>query len=126
MTARQSEIMNLTRFGFLEEVLDDAPFPYVNATFIKMTKIITRKMIKNYFKPYEIIKKRVIDENGKKQTIKVGVIGAVTPQIHAVGQSKSGWKAHNEGYCEISRITDSKNEKRGCRCHCGSSSYRYG
>ena len=66
---------------YLEEVLDDAPFPYVNANVYKDDQDSNPENDKNYFKPYEIIKKRVIDENGKKQTIKVGVIGAVTPQI---------------------------------------------
>ena len=66
---------------YLEEVLDDAPFPYVNANVYKDDHDNNPKNDRNYFKPYEMIKKRVTDENGKQQTIKVGVIGAVTPQI---------------------------------------------
>ncbi|MEK5494628.1 bifunctional 2',3'-cyclic-nucleotide 2'-phosphodiesterase/3'-nucleotidase [Paenibacillus sp. FSL R7-0297] len=35
----------------------------------------------NYFKPYEILEKQVKDSNGTTQTINVGLIGLVTPQI---------------------------------------------
>ena len=61
----------------------------------------------------KLLRRESIDENGKKQTIKVGVIGAVTPQITQWDKANLDGKAHYEGYCEISRITDSKNEKEG-------------
>ena len=55
---------------YLDEVLDDAPFPYVNANVYKDDQDSNPKNDKNYFKPYEIIKKRVIDENGKNKPLK--------------------------------------------------------
>lgn len=66
---------------YLQEVLDDSPFPYVNANVFKDDHDKNPYNDKNYFKPYKIIKKKVTDSSGKKHTIKVGVIGAVAPQI---------------------------------------------
>ena len=62
-------------------MLDDAPFPYVNANVYKDDHDQDTNNDKNYFKPYQIIKKKVTDGSGKTQVIKVGVVGAVTPQI---------------------------------------------
>lgn len=76
---------------YLDEVLDDAPFPYVSANVFKDDGDNNPKNDKTYIKPYHIIKKKVIDERGKKKVLRVGVIGAVTPQI-------TQWdKAHLEG-----------------------------
>jgi 2',3'-cyclic-nucleotide 2'-phosphodiesterase / 3'-nucleotidase / 5'-nucleotidase len=62
-------------------VLDDASFPYVNTNVYKDDHDNDPTNDENYFKPYEIIKKKVTDESDKTQVIKVGVVGAVTPQI---------------------------------------------
>lgn len=66
---------------YLDEVLDDVPFPYVNANVYKDDHDQDVNNDKNYFKPYQIIKKKVMDGSGKTKVIKVGVVGAVTPQI---------------------------------------------
>ncbi|WP_394137793.1 bifunctional 2',3'-cyclic-nucleotide 2'-phosphodiesterase/3'-nucleotidase [Cytobacillus oceanisediminis] len=66
---------------YLDEVLDDSPFPYVNANVYKDDQDNDPTNDENYFKPYKIINKKVEDERGRTQVIKVGVIGAVTPQI---------------------------------------------
>ncbi|TDL30979.1 bifunctional 2',3'-cyclic-nucleotide 2'-phosphodiesterase/3'-nucleotidase [Jeotgalibacillus sp. S-D1] len=66
---------------YLAEVLDDAPFPYVNANVVKDDGDLSPLNDRNYFKPYQIIKKKVTDEKGRKKTLKIGVIGVVTPQI---------------------------------------------
>ncbi|MFX3675041.1 MAG: bifunctional 2',3'-cyclic-nucleotide 2'-phosphodiesterase/3'-nucleotidase [Paenisporosarcina sp.] len=66
---------------YLDEVLDDAPMPYVNANVFKDDGDNNPDNDQNYFKPYEIINKKVVDNTGKTQVIKVGVIGVVTPQI---------------------------------------------
>ena len=52
----------------MDEVLDDAPFPYVNANVYKDDQDNNPTNDKNYFKPYEIIKEESIDESGKKQS----------------------------------------------------------
>lgn len=63
--------------NFLSETYNDAKFPYVNANVY----IDDEKDDKNYFNPYKIIEKKVTDENGQEQTLKIGYLGLVTPQI---------------------------------------------
>lgn len=60
---------------YLNEVRDDANFPYVNAN---IRDAATKKLAYN---PYVLIDKEVVDSKGKKSTIKVGVTGIVPPQI---------------------------------------------
>ena len=66
---------------FLDEVLDDAPMPYVSANVYKDDHDNDPSNDEHYFKPYTILKKKVVDDSGKTQVIKVGVVGAVAPQI---------------------------------------------
>jgi 2',3'-cyclic-nucleotide 2'-phosphodiesterase / 3'-nucleotidase len=60
---------------FLTKVLSQAEMPIVNAN------IYDAKTEKPYFEPYVILNKKVLDENGQIDTLKVGVIGFVPPQI---------------------------------------------
>ncbi|GLC89439.1 bifunctional 2',3'-cyclic-nucleotide 2'-phosphodiesterase/3'-nucleotidase [Lysinibacillus piscis] len=61
--------------AFLDEVLNDAKYPVVNAnTYDAKTK-------ERMFTPYVIIDKEVVDNTGKKQILKVGVTGIVPPKI---------------------------------------------
>lgn len=60
---------------FLDEVVDDASFPYVNAN------IRDAKTNKLKYTPYVLIEKEVVDSNGETATIKIGVTGIVPPQI---------------------------------------------
>ncbi|AWE07384.1 bifunctional 2',3'-cyclic-nucleotide 2'-phosphodiesterase/3'-nucleotidase [Lysinibacillus sp. 2017] len=60
---------------FLDEVTDDATFPYVNANIRNAT---TKELM---YDPYVMIEKEVVDSNGEKAMIKVGVTGIVPPQI---------------------------------------------
>lgn len=66
---------------YLDEVLDDAPMPYVNANVFKYDGDDNPDNDENYFKPYKVFNKKVTDGSGKTQVIKVGVVGVVTPQI---------------------------------------------
>ena len=76
---------------FLDEVLDDAPMPYVSANVYKDDHDNDPSNDEHYFKPYTILKKKVVDDSGKTNVIKVGVVGAVAPQI-------TQWdKAHLDG-----------------------------
>lgn len=76
---------------YLDEVLDDAPFPYVSANVFKDDGDDDPTNDEHYVKPYQIIKKKVVDERGKNKVLRVGVIGAVAPQI-------TQWdKAHLDG-----------------------------
>jgi 2',3'-cyclic-nucleotide 2'-phosphodiesterase / 3'-nucleotidase / 5'-nucleotidase len=66
---------------FLDNALKEAPYKFVNANVYKDDKDGNPDNDVNYFTPYEIIDKVVIDEAGNPQTIKVGVIGFAPPQI---------------------------------------------
>ena len=60
---------------FIDEVTDDAPFPYVNAN---VRNAMTKELM---YEPYVMIEKEVIDSTGKSTIIKIGVTGIVPPQI---------------------------------------------
>lgn len=66
---------------FLDMTLEGANFPYINANVYIDDGDDDETNDKNYFTPYEILDKKVTDEDGKEHTIKVGVIGFVPPQI---------------------------------------------
>jgi len=60
---------------YLHRALEGAKFPYVNAN------IIDAKTKKPLFTPYLIKETKVVDKDGKPQTLKIGYIGFVPPQI---------------------------------------------
>lgn len=64
---------------YLSKALKGAHFPYVNANVYVTDK--AGKPVKNYFTPYLILKKDVVDASGKKTTLRIGVIGFVPPQV---------------------------------------------
>ncbi|MDP4154630.1 MAG: bifunctional 2',3'-cyclic-nucleotide 2'-phosphodiesterase/3'-nucleotidase [Bacillota bacterium] len=81
--------------NFLKETLNDAKMPVVNAN------VVMAGTNQPYFKPYVILKKIVADNRGKKQTLKVGVIGFAPPQI-------MDWdKGNLEGKVEARSIVES-------------------
>ena len=79
---------------YLNEVLDDAGFPYVNANVMDATTG------ENVYTPYVIVDKQVKDSQGKETTIKVGVTGIVPPAILK-------WdKSHLEGKVTVEDSVD--------------------
>jgi 2',3'-cyclic-nucleotide 2'-phosphodiesterase / 3'-nucleotidase len=66
---------------FLGTSLKGSNFPYVNANVYVDDKDGNPDNDKNFFKPYEILDRTVVDEDGESHSIKVGVIGFVPPQI---------------------------------------------
>ncbi|REE92916.1 2',3'-cyclic-nucleotide 2'-phosphodiesterase/3'-nucleotidase/5'-nucleotidase [Paenibacillus taihuensis] len=66
---------------YLDEAIDDAQFPYVNANVYVDDHDNNPDNDVNKFKPYQIIEKQVTDENDQMQTVKIGFLGLVTPQI---------------------------------------------
>lgn len=60
---------------YLKQLLGDTTLPTVNANVYEADGKT------NVFTPYQIIEEKVMDSNGKEQTIKIGVIGFVPPQI---------------------------------------------
>lgn len=67
--------------SYLNEAVNDAKFPYVNANVYKKDKDKNPNNDKNQFTPYKIMEKKVYDINGKETTVKIGFIGFVPPQI---------------------------------------------
>jgi len=67
---------------FLKEALDGAEFPYINANVICESDCWGDKQAgDSFFTPYLIEEKVVTDSAGNEQTIKIGYIGFVPPQI---------------------------------------------
>ncbi|OLS33463.1 metallophosphoesterase [Bacillus sp. MRMR6] len=60
---------------FLNKVLKGAKMPVVNAN------VYSVKTNKPYFKPYVILKRQVVSQEGTTRTLNVGVIGVMPPQI---------------------------------------------
>ncbi|OME81476.1 hypothetical protein BK120_17705 [Paenibacillus sp. FSL A5-0031] len=66
---------------YLDNALKGANFPYVSANVYIDDKDSNPDNDVNRFEPYKIITKKVVDESGQEQTLKIGVIGFVPPQI---------------------------------------------
>ena len=79
---------------YLHRALEEAKFPYVNANIIDV------KTKKPLFTPYIIKETTVTDTDGKTQTVKIGYIGFVPPQIMV-------WdKANLSGKVTVDDITE--------------------
>ena len=79
---------------YLQKALAGAKFPYVNANIIDV------KTKKPLFTPYLIKETEVVDQDGHKQTLKIGYIGFVPPQIMT-------WdKANLSGKVTVNDITE--------------------
>ncbi|RFU63720.1 bifunctional 2',3'-cyclic-nucleotide 2'-phosphodiesterase/3'-nucleotidase [Peribacillus glennii] len=77
--------------NYLEEAVNDARFPYVNANVYIDDHDKNPNNDKNKFRPYRIVEKEVRAKNGKELEVDIGYIGFVPPQI-------MDWdKAHLEG-----------------------------
>ena len=67
---------------FLKRAIDKAEFPYINANVLcKADCWDGKKEGENLFTPYVIREKTLVDSNGNEQSIKIGYIGFVPPQI---------------------------------------------
>ena len=62
---------------FIKQITDKS---VMKATAVN-SNVYDVKTGKNVFEPYKIIEEKVIDENGKEQTVKVGIISVVPQQI---------------------------------------------
>ncbi|GDX07433.1 bifunctional 2',3'-cyclic-nucleotide 2'-phosphodiesterase/3'-nucleotidase [Buttiauxella sp. A111] len=79
---------------YLQMALSGAKFPYVNAN------VIDAKTNKPLFTPYVIKETAVKDKDGKEQTLRIGYIGFVPPQIMT-------WdKTNLEGKVTVKDITE--------------------
>ncbi|MCW2237465.1 bifunctional 2',3'-cyclic-nucleotide 2'-phosphodiesterase/3'-nucleotidase [Azospirillum canadense] len=66
---------------FLATVMAGAAFPIVSANVYRADGDADPSNDKPYFEQYRILESKVIDEAGKEQVLKVGVIGFAPPQI---------------------------------------------
>nr|WP_227872418.1 bifunctional 2',3'-cyclic-nucleotide 2'-phosphodiesterase/3'-nucleotidase [Paenibacillus albus] len=66
---------------YLNQAIKGANFPYISANVYVDDKDNNPDNDVNKFEPYKIIEKTYIDEAGVEQTLKIGVIGFVPPQI---------------------------------------------
>ena len=93
--------------SFLKQSIGGANFPYINANVICANKDgcwDNVQFTENMFTPYIIKEKVVVDNNGNEQTIKIGYIGFVPPQILQ-------WdKANLDGQVEVIGITQAANK----------------
>ena len=88
---------------FLGTSLSGSNFPYVNANVFVDDGNNDSSDDQNYFEPYKILDREVIDEDGEAHSIKVGIIGFVPPQIMQ-------WdKANLEGKVIAKDIVDTAN-----------------
>ncbi|MDI3425623.1 bifunctional 2',3'-cyclic-nucleotide 2'-phosphodiesterase/3'-nucleotidase [Enterobacter sp. V87_3] len=79
---------------YLHDALAGAKFPYVNANIVDV------KTQKPLFTPYLIKETQVVDKDGNTQTLKIGYIGFVPPQIMT-------WdKANLDGKVTVNDITE--------------------
>lgn len=68
--------------SFMDKVLAGANFPFVCANLVRGTELAANpRDDKLYLKPYIILDKKVKDGAGAEQTVRVGIIGFVPPQI---------------------------------------------
>ncbi len=66
---------------FLKQSQRGAAFPIVNANIVEDDGLGHPELAKNVFTPYVILERKFLDENGTPQTLKVGVVGFVPPQV---------------------------------------------
>jgi 2',3'-cyclic-nucleotide 2'-phosphodiesterase / 3'-nucleotidase / 5'-nucleotidase len=88
---------------FLDEAYDDANFPFVNANVYVDDKDSNPDNDVNKFSPYKIIEKKVTDEFGNQQTIKIGFIGFVPPQVNEWDKAHLDGKVITKGIVETAQ-----------------------
>ncbi|MCZ4060105.1 bifunctional 2',3'-cyclic-nucleotide 2'-phosphodiesterase/3'-nucleotidase [Pantoea sp. LMR881] len=82
---------------YLKKALSGARFPYINANVIEI------KSGKPMFTPYLIKPTAVVDRDGKLQTLKIGYIGFVPPQIMVWDRTNLQGKVRVEDITETAR-----------------------
>ncbi|MCL6457723.1 MAG: bifunctional 2',3'-cyclic-nucleotide 2'-phosphodiesterase/3'-nucleotidase [Gorillibacterium sp.] len=78
---------------FLDQIIKKANFPYINANVYIDDKDNNPDNDVNRFTPYQILTKTYKDVSGQTQTLKVGVLGLVAPQITEWDKSNLDGKA---------------------------------
>ncbi|MDM5206462.1 bifunctional 2',3'-cyclic-nucleotide 2'-phosphodiesterase/3'-nucleotidase [Cytobacillus kochii] len=97
--------------SFLNETLNDAPFPYVNSNVYHVKKGKGKE--KQYFQPYKIIRKIVRDERGFPHLLNIGVTGVVTPQITEWDRANLEGKVYTKDIVQSVKETIPKMKRAG-------------
>ena len=77
---------------YLDKALAGAEFPFVSANLVRGELAAEPLSDTTYIKPYIIVEKQLVDGSGATQTIKIGLVGFLPPQImtwdatHLVGK----------------------------------------
>lgn len=92
---------------YLQSSIAGAKFPYINAN------IFDAKTGKPYFRQYIILDKQVTDRDGKQQTLKIGYIGFVPPQITQWDKANLSGKVITKDITEIAKQLVPQMRKEG-------------
>ncbi|WP_386694182.1 2',3'-cyclic-nucleotide 2'-phosphodiesterase [Lonepinella sp. MS14435] len=109
---------------FLDNVLKEAKFPIINAN------VYDAKTKQNRYTPYVIQERSLIDEQGNKQSIKIGYIGFVPPQIVVWDKANLDGKVYVEDIKQTAEKFVPEMKKAGadlviCLAHTGPSDKEY-
>ncbi|WP_066252235.1 bifunctional 2',3'-cyclic-nucleotide 2'-phosphodiesterase/3'-nucleotidase [Neobacillus drentensis] len=88
---------------YLDEVYDDANFSFVNANVYVDDHDNDPTNDVNKYTPYKIVNKKVTDEFGKTNVIKIGYIGFVPPQINEWDKSVLDGKVITKNIVETAK-----------------------
>ncbi|MFB5564934.1 bifunctional 2',3'-cyclic-nucleotide 2'-phosphodiesterase/3'-nucleotidase [Bacillus cereus] len=98
---------------YLNKVIEKTDFPVINSNVYKVDHDDKEENDENYFKPYHILKKEVVDEAGQKQIVKIGVMGFVPPQIMNWDKANLEGKVKAKDIVATARIMVKKMQDEG-------------
>ncbi|HDR4857854.1 bifunctional 2',3'-cyclic-nucleotide 2'-phosphodiesterase/3'-nucleotidase [Bacillus thuringiensis] len=98
---------------YLNKVIEKTDFPVINSNVYKVDHDDKEENDENYFKPYHILKKEVVDEAGQKQIVKIGVMGFVPPQIMNWDKANLEGKVKAKDIVATARIMVKKMQNEG-------------
>ncbi|SCM88774.1 bifunctional 2',3'-cyclic-nucleotide 2'-phosphodiesterase/3'-nucleotidase [Bacillus mycoides] len=98
---------------YLNKVIEKTNFPVINSNVYKDDHDDNEANDENYFKPYHILEKEVVDEAGEKQKLKIGVMGFVPPQIMDWDKANLEGKVKAKDIVETAKIMVGKMQDEG-------------
>ncbi len=98
---------------YLDEVYDDAKFSFVNANVYVDDHDNNPNNDKNKYTPYKIVNKKVTDESGKTNVIKIGYIGFVPPQINEWDKANLDGKVITKNIVDTAKKYIPEMQKKG-------------
>lgn len=98
---------------YLQDVVEEAQLPIVNANIYKDDHDSDYDNDVNYFPPYEILDKKIVDDQGNSSILQIGVIGFVPPQIMNWDHSHLSGKVIVKDIVETARLYIPKMKEEG-------------